>query len=137
MKKAQIETVGLLVIIILLVVLATLFISLYLNKSPSGLEETRSSTKLSNFLNSIAKINIDNKKLTDLAFNCYLSQDCGVLQQKLTEITSEFFKNQQFSFTFKAENEEFYSINTCKLGPVASYKFIKNNIDFIIILKIC
>lgn len=137
MKKAQIETIGLLVIIILLVLLATLFVSFYLKKAPSSIAEARTSIKLSNFLNSIAKININNQRLADLVYNCYTNQDCNPLQQHLTLITNEFFKNQQFSYTFKANNQEFYTINTCNLGLTADYKFIKNNIDFIIILKTC
>jgi len=136
MKKAQMETIGLLVIIILLIVLATFFVSLYLNKGDSALPEARMSTKLSNFLNSVNKINIDNKKLSDLVYDCYSTDNCNVLQQKLTEITQEFFK-KDFAYTFKADNEPFYSFNTCKLGLTADYRFIKNQVNFIIILKTC
>jgi len=136
MKKAQIETIGLLVIIILLIVLATFFVSLYLNKGDSSLPEARTSSKQSNFLNSINKINIDNKKVSDLVYDCYSTDNCNLLQQKLTEITNEFFRTT-FSYTFKADNKEFYSFNTCKLGLTANYKFIKNQINFEIILKTC
>jgi len=126
-KKAQMEIMGLVIIIIMLAILSIIFLTFALRPSPSTTPILRSSTKADNLLNSIIRTSTkENQKMLDIIENSYITNDFTYLKQEINKIISKAIPNKRYSFKLLINQQKVLDIGDCKLG-VSSTKTIKHN----------
>ena len=137
MKKAQIEIVGLMLIVILLTVLAVVFLRFTLKPGTSAISEARQSTMVSAAIDSIIKTSYNDKTFEDLVYDCYTGLNCNILTDELNSIMSKLMPKKPFYFTFSSNQQQFLDIGINCLGIQANKIYIINSIPVEIGLKLC
>ncbi len=136
-KKAQMEIMGLVIIIIMLAILSIIFLTFALRPSPSTTPMLRTSTKADNLLNSIIRTSTPKGKLLDLIAESYTNNDFILIKQEISKIIHKTLPNKQYSFKLLINKEKVLQIGSCKLG-ISSTKTIKHKDNtFKFILLIC
>jgi len=136
-KKAQMEIMGLVIIIIMLAILSIIFLTFALRPSPSTTPILRTSTKADNLLNSIIRTSTPKGKLLDLIAESYTNNDFILIKQEISKIIHKTLPNKQYSFKLLINKEKVLQIGSCKLG-ISSTKTIKHKDNiFKFILLIC
>lgn len=129
-KRAQIETIGLVVIIILLVTLGFIFISFI---KPEKQESLTQSTAF--LIESIVKTQTPYGSMKELVAESYESKDTTNLKTEINQIL-EHFKAEQYSIKISANEQEFFTLNSCE-GILTSKIFTKNKIKYTFTLIEC
>ena len=135
MKKAQIEIIGLLLIIILLSVLAVVFLRLTLKPSFTLTSEARQSIIAKTTIDSIIKTSYNDKTFENLIYDCY-TVACETLDQEINKIMPKLMPKKHFYMTFSSDNNVFFKIGTNCLGIQANNHYIIT-IPIEISLKLC
>ena len=135
-KKAQVEIIGLMLIIILLTVLAVIFLRLTL-KPPTTTSEARQSIIASATIDSIVKTSYNDKTFENLIFSCYEGSDCQILDKEITKIMQKLMPNKQFYLVFTSEDQIFLELGQNCLGIQANNNYVINSIPIKISLKLC
>lgn len=137
MKKAQIEMIGLLLIVLLLSVLIIFFVRFALRPSTDSTTQTRQSIIASAAIDSIVKTSLNDKTFESLIYECYTGSNCDILKQELNKIMSSLMPNKQFYYTFNSDNKVFLELGKNCLGIQANNVYIINSVPISISLKLC
>lgn len=140
-KKAQIEIIGLMLIIILLTILAVVFLRLTLKPSRT-ITEARQSIIAKAAIDSIIKTSYNEETFEDLIYGCYsgyTDYNCELLTKEINQIMPKLMPKKPFTLTFASNEQEFLKITskTCNLGVQANNNYVINSIPIQISLKLC
>ena len=137
-KKAQIEMIGLMLIIILLTVLAVFFLRFTL-KPPTTIASARQSVIAKSTIDSIIKTSYNEKTFENLIYDCYTGSNCNLLEQEINQIMPKLMPKKAFTLTFTSDEQEFLKITskTCNIGIQANNIYRINSIPIKISLKLC
>ena len=102
-KRGQIEAIGLVVIVLLLVLLGLFFLK-YSGKGEVD-EDRFLTVRSNNFLNSLRQISIGGSSFEDLAVECCVddSNACGNVDSSMLE-NGEIYLDEDFNFELKCVN---------------------------------
>ena len=123
LKKAQIETFGLLIIVILLVFIAIFIIRLSLYPSQDNLA-TRDSTIANNLVTSLSKVTIcEKQQLSTIIKNCYNNKNscqqdsCQLLNKELPIMINNLgFSQQEYKLIISTKEKDILSLGSCNLN---------------------
>lgn len=147
MKKAQIEVIGLAVIVIFLIVAGLFFVKLYLLK-PEAESKGVESTMANNLLNALLKTTIcEDQNVFDGIKSCYeksiiCNKDaCGFTQNKIEEILNlTLIPPWEYKLEIKANNKiiEDFDLGVCRTGIAAApYSLPSRGVSYDISFKVC
>lgn len=144
-RKAQIEMIGLLVIVILFIFIGIFAIRFALRPESTIVAEMRTNIMVNNMLNAIIKTNTQfNKDISELIVDCYNTDAnaCTFVKQEIPKIIElSLGKQQNYEFSVFANKEEFEELSikkgSCKYGNTADYTKRAENVNFEIKLKLC
>ena len=136
MKKAQVEIIGLMLIIILLTILAVIFLRLTLKPSTTT-SEARQSIIASATIDSIVKTSYNDKTFENLIFDCFEGSNCNILEQEITKIMQKLMPNKKFFLIFSSEKQNFLELGQNCLGIQANNPYVIKSIPIKISLKLC
>lgn len=129
--KAQIETIGLLVIIILIVVIGAIF--LFFALSPSQQQDITQSTKVQNLLQAIITTNTPyNMQMKEFI----ATKDPDSIKTEIETIMSAL-KINKYTYKIYKDNQEILNFGQCTTGITASTTFRQANTPYKINLKLC
>lgn len=145
-KRSQIEIMGLLIIVILLILIGVIFVRFSLSEKPNTMAEIRTNIKITNLLTAITHTTLCGRySFSDAIIYCYTTNNddlCG--QPSCTFIRTEIPKmiglavpNAEYQFIAAADTRNFINIGTCKQGKVADYKVHSGDILFTMKLRLC
>ncbi|MDP4012898.1 MAG: hypothetical protein Q8R00_04820 [Candidatus Nanoarchaeia archaeon] len=139
MKKGQTETMGLMVIVILIIFLATIFLSFALREKPDLTSEVRESVQTNSLLTSLLQTTIQGKPLKEQFPNCYNNRiTCDNLKKQIETMLSLVVPiGQNYQFILLVDEEELINIGACRTGSIAITSIRRDNIDFLARLKLC
>ena len=140
MKRGQAETMGLMVIVVLLVIIGLIFLRFNLNPKESSYKDVRTSLEANNILKSVLRLKTSEADVQELINECYFNRDnCEYMKNKLEEIFSLVLKKEEtYNFLLRGESEELFRIdNKCVIGVNAQHQFSKDNIFYEAELRIC
>jgi len=142
-KKAQIEILGLAVLVIVLAFI--LIIALTFNLDNDGENDIRTGLIANNLLNSLikqeGKVNFKN-----LVFECYnnikngqnMENGCNSLNKEVSKAIPLIIGNKRYELIFESEGREFYRSGSCKRGIESTkYRFKSDGEAFISSIKLC
>ncbi|MDP1694233.1 MAG: hypothetical protein Q8L34_01715 [Candidatus Woesearchaeota archaeon] len=139
MKRGQMEMVGLLVIVILLLVLGVLFLKFSVTPKSTTLADSRSSLESTRLLQALVLTTIQGKSFQEYAVAC--SEDsaaCTVLRQEIENIfTILLKKGQKYSFYLLYNDQNILRLEQCTLGVVSSYPFTAIGGFYEVQLRLC
>jgi len=136
-KKAQIEIIGLMLIIILLTVLAVVFLRLTMKPASESTAEARQSIIASTTIDSIIKTSYNEKTFESLIYDCYQATNCNILEQEINKIMPKLMLKKQYYLIFASDDNIFLELGQNCLGIQANNPYIINSIPFKISLKLC
>ena len=137
MKKAQIEIIGLLLIVILLSVILVVFLRFALKSDTSYTPEARQSIIAKTTIDSLIKTSFNDQTFENLIYECYTGYNCNILKQEINAIMSKLMPNKQFFYVFTSNEQVFLEIGENCIGIQANNPYIINSIPIKISLKLC
>ena len=137
MKKAQIEIIGLLLIVILLSVILVVFLRFALKSDTSSTPEARQSIIATTTIDSLIKTSFNDKTFENLIYECYTGYNCNILEKEINSIMSKLMPNKQFFYTFTSNEQVFLEIGENCIGIQANNLYVINSIPIKISLKLC
>lgn len=140
MKKAQAETMGLMVIVILIVIIGLIFIRFNLREKNENYKDVRTSLEANNILKAVLRLKTSEINVLELIDRCYFSREnCENTKDKLQEILGFVLKKEEnYNFLLRGEGEELFRIdNKCIIGVNAQHQFSKDNIFYEAEMRIC
>lgn len=135
-KKAQIEIIGLMLIVILLTFLAVVFLRLTLKPSES-VSEARQNIIASATIDSILKTSYQEETFESLIYDCYQATNCNILEQEINNIIGKLMPKKQFYMVFSSNDQVFFELGQNCLGIQANNPYIISSIPIKISLKLC
>ena len=139
MKKGQMEVVGLLVIVILLLVIGVFVLKFSLQPASSTTADARSSLESTRLLQALVLTTIQGKSVAEYAAAC--SRDTGACQNLRLELESIFSvilrKGQQYSFSLLYQDQKILVMEHCSVGVLSSYLFISDGGFYEVQLRLC
>lgn len=126
MKRGQMEVVGLLVIVILLLVIGLLVLRFSVRSNSSGATiDARSSLESTRLLQALSLTTIQGKSFQDSVVDCsHDAADCQTLRHEIESIFSVTLKKgQKYSFYLVEEDQKLITIEQCPVGVLSSYPF--------------
>ncbi len=137
--KGQTETMGLMIIVVLLLFLGIIFLSFALREKPDLTSEVRESVQATSLLTAMLQTTIDNKQLKEQFFDCYISKEyCSTLANKTASILDlAVQQGQRYNFTLSTEDKNLFSIGTCSKGAISVTTVRRADTDFKIELRLC
>ena len=134
--KGQTETMGLMIIVVLLLFLGIIFLSFALRERPNLTPEVRESLQTTYLLTSLLQTTLDNKPIKEHFPDC--SNDCSNLKNKLIIILDSAVQpGQNYNFTLSTEDKQLLSIGKCSKGAISVTSIRRSNIDFTAQLRLC
>jgi hypothetical protein len=143
-KKAQIEILGLAVLVIVLAIILIIALTFNLDDD-AGKSDVRTGLIANNLLNALikqeGKVNFKN-----LVFECYnnikngqnMEIGCNSLNKEINETVPLMIGNKKYELRFESDTEEFYKLGSCKRGIESiKYRFKSNGLTFISSIKLC
>ncbi len=139
MKRGQMEAVGLLVIVLLLIVIGLIVLRFSLRPASTTLADTRSSLESTRLLQALVLTTIQGLSFQEHAAACSTSATaCSSLRQELESIFSVLLKKgQQYSFYLVYEDQNILSIDQCPTGVLSSYPFTSRGAFYEVKLRLC
>lgn len=139
MKRGQMEMVGLLVIVLLLLVLGVIFLKFLLTPTSSTLADSRSSLESTRLLQALVLTTIQGKSFQEHALACSGdSAACTTLRQEIESIfTLLLKKGQKYSFYLLYNDQNILRLEQCTLGVVSSYPFTAAGGFYEVQLRLC
>ena len=136
-KRAQIEIIGLMLIVILLTILAVIFLKLTLKSPATNIAEARQSIIASATIDSILKTSYNDKTFESLIYDCYTGSNCNILEQEINNIMPNLMPKKQFYMVFSSNDQTFLELGKNCLGIQANNPYVINSIPTKISLKLC
>ena len=140
MKKGQIETIGLLVIVVLLLVIGVVFLKFNVNDKHNLKADLRTNTQTTNLLRAVMKASLSDKSVSDAVVDCsFNSAQCASISDEIKKMLDvSVGKGKNYEFTASADNKQLISIGNCTdVGIVASYQISKDGAFVEAKLKTC
>ncbi len=147
-KRGQAEIIGLVIVVLLLVFALIFFVKIKSDSSDTETSLIRNTVRVNSALNSVMKVYIKDKQMSDLIAECYAQSNgaCGevsdYLSQNLMHVfdSEYYFALQDFGGSVHIDNPggksmEFGTGKNCKSGIEASPYIIKD--EGKVVLKIC
>lgn len=137
--KGQTETVGLIVIVLLLLIVGVIFIRFSLLEKPEVYSDLRTNIQASNLLNAIMKADSERGKLKEVMAGCRENkEDCSYFENEIKKIVKNLFDaGTNFDFAGYGDGKEIIKIEGCKAGIYSSYPYTKDNVFYEAKLRIC
>ena len=135
-KKGQVETLGLVVIVLLLAFLGLLFLK-YSGSDKVGSDDKFLAIKANNFLNAIKYLSVEGNNFEYFLADCCVgnSDSCGIVQEVVLSSMAYLDEGSYFGLTcFNGQESNFGDAN-CEIG-LSSETFVLLSGDRIT-LKIC
>ena len=140
MKKGQTETIGLLVIVVLLLVIGVVFLKFNVGNKQDLKADLRTNVQTTNLLRAVMKASLSDKSVSDAIVDCYFnSAQCSSIGNEIKKILDKSVgEGRSYSFTASADNRQLISLGTCQgLGIIASYQISKAGTFVESKLKVC
>ena len=138
MKKAQMEIIGLMLIILFLAILAVFFLRFALKPDTSYISEARQSVLASATVDSIIKTSYNNQTFENLIYDCYTGFSCNILEKEIKDIMPKITSKKPYYYTFSSNEQVFLEFgDICKTGIQSNKIYIINKIPTEISLKLC
>ena len=135
--KGQTETMGLMIIVVLLLFLGIIFLSFALRERPDLTPEVRESLQTTYLLTALLQTTLDDKPVKEHFTTCY-NDDCSNLKTKLSIILDSAVQpGQNYNFTLSTEDKQLLSIGKCSKGAISVTSIRRSNIDFTAQLRLC
>lgn len=144
-KKAQIEMMGLLIIVILIVVGVFFYVSFVLNK-PSEIPKTNvESIQARNLMNAVMNIQIcENVTMKEAVVLCDRNEllcnedSCRYIEENINNIVGDLIK-KQYAFVVERNGEKMdITVGECDFGVNSpSYLFSESGIEYQAYFKLC
>jgi len=96
MKKAQTEMMGLVILVLIITVAAVFGIRFLFSEKEEVSAGIKLATQAANLRNSLLKMTISDKSLSDLAVDCCLANNCDFLRNELPKIVEQVIPNQEY-----------------------------------------
>ena len=139
MKKGQVETMGLMIIVVLILVLGVIFLSFALREKPDLSKEVQESVQTNSLLTALLQTTLDGKPLKEKFPECYNNRQlCDNLASRIgfmLNLTVQPGKNYEFKLS--ADDEDLISLGKCRYGAVSATPIRRENINFLVNLKMC
>ena len=121
MNKGQLEIVGVLIIVILLLFLGIIFIVFKANKQESLYSDIRTNTKAANIVNALIKVDYNGKKMSYGLLDCSKTGDCNGVKSRIENIMM-LLKENNYNFRLKNQDSEVLNIGKCE-GNKITYNY--------------
>lgn len=149
--KAQIEIVGLLVIVLLIILGALFYLKfVILQPTPPASESTMRTTQAYNLLNALIPLHLCEEKTLKQALVqcaerpseplCAGKTSCDALHTFLPAIVDPVMRDAlalNYSFTARTEDREFFTLPGCATGVVPRYTFEEEGKIYELSFKLC
>ena len=119
--KGQLEMVGVLIIVVLLLFLGIIFVVFVANKPESVYSDIRLNIKASNIVNALLKVDYNGNKLSYAIVECSKTLDCNGVKNKIVEVM-QLLKETNYIFKVKDQDNEPLKIGNCT-GNKISYNY--------------
>ena len=96
MKKAQTEMMGLVILVLLISVAAIFAIRFLLSGQEQVTPEMKLATQTANLKNSLLKLTVSDKSLSDLAIDCCLNNNCDFLRNDMPALVEQVIPDQKY-----------------------------------------
>lgn len=139
MKRGQMEMVGLLVIVLLLLVLGVIFLKFMVVPKSTTLADSRSSLESTRLLQSLVLTTIQGKSFQEHAAACADdSATCPVLRQEIETIFNLILREgQKYSLYLLYQDQTVLQIEQCTVGVISSYPFTAFGGFYEVQLRLC
>lgn len=135
--KGQTETIGLMIIVVLLLFLGIIFLNFALRERPDLTPEVRESLQTTYLLTSLLQTTLDNQPVKEHFQDCY-GNNCSNLKDNLVIILDSAVQpGQNYNFTLSTEDKQLLSIGKCSKGAISLTSIRRSNIDFTAQLRLC
>ena len=135
--KGETETMGLMIIEVLLLFLGIVFLSFALRERPDLTPEVRESLQTTYLLTALLQTTLDDKPVKEHFIACH-NNDCSNLKTKLLMILDSAVQpGQNYNFTLSTEDNQLLSIGKCSKGAISITSIRRSNIDFTAQLRLC
>ncbi len=137
--KGQTETIGLMIIVVLLLFLGIIFLSFALREKQDFTPEVRTSLQTTSLLTALLQTTVDNQQLKESFQNCYVKEEnCLFLANETSKILDLAIQpGQNYNFTLSAEDKQLLSIGKCSKGAISQTSVRRGNTDFTVQLRLC
>ena len=119
--KSQLEMVGVLMIVMLLLFLGIIFVVFMANKPEGVYSDIRLNIKASNIVNGLLKLDYDGNKLSYGLIECSQSGNCNAVKAKIAEIMG-LIKETSYIFKVKDQDNDVITLGNCD-GNRISYNY--------------
>ncbi|MBI2109601.1 hypothetical protein HYT58_00310 [Candidatus Woesearchaeota archaeon] len=135
--KGQSETIGLMIIVILLILIGLVFLRFSMNKD-NVLPELRTNIQTSNLLTAILRYNVGNDDVRGLIVKCVQQNECSVLNKEVKAILDNTVdKRAKYEFKAVYEEKEVIRIGGCNRGLTSNIPISEAGLFIETRLKIC
>ena len=137
--KGQTETIGLMIIVVLLLFLGIIFLSFALREKQDFTPEVRTSLQTTSLLTALLQTTVDNQQLKENFQNCYVKEEnCLTLANETSKILDLAVQpGQNYNFTLSTEDKQLISIGKCSKGAISATSVRRGNVDFTVQLRLC
>lgn len=137
--RGQVETIGLLVIVLLLIVIGLIVLRFSLHAPSSSLPDTRSSLESTKLLQALVLTKIQGDSFADHSQRCSTDRTaCLLFQQELERIFSLLLrKGQQYNFSLSLSDQNLFTLGRCSTGVMSSYPFTAGGGFYEASLRLC
>ena len=139
-KKGQMEVMGLLVIVILLLFLGMIYLRFSVKGSNASLADVRGSIEASHLLSALLWVDLEEGSVKERILACsHDNTGCQTLTNDLVELFSVSLKKEE-KYTFSVLDEDknvLFEIGTCGRGVVTTYHFLEEGAFFEARLTLC
>ena len=121
MKKAQTETMGLMVVVVLLFVIALIALRFFINSSPTSNLDTTLSIKANNLANGIINANVCNGDFKQAIVSCCNHEDlcnenaCNLVTDELNKVIN-YSDESAYVEAIDQTNSKCFSVGSCQAG---------------------
>ena len=125
MRKGQVETMGLMIIVVLILFVGIFALKFLLVSPVNNMDEPVLSIKANNLMNALSKINICDKPFNDAVVGC-CDGDCSCLFEEVDNIINNTLENN-----YKIEFCDSRSSGSCEVGISSTkYSFKQSGIEY-------
>ncbi len=127
MKRGQVEIMGLLIIVVLLLFAGMIFLRFYLMKPASSLPDLRKNIQVTDMLTAVMHSTYQERRMSEALIICQEEGTCAAVQQELTQIFRTIVQQgQKYGFLVKKNEEPLFMVaDGCDIGIVSSYPMTK------------
>mgnify|MGYP001565614992 CR=1 FL=1 len=119
--RGQLEIMGVVVIVVLLLFLGIIFIAFKANKQESAYSDIRTNTKAVNIVNGLIKLDYDGKRLSYGLLECSRTGDCNGVKSRI-ELIMQVLKENNYNFRLRNQNSDVLDFGNCE-GDRISYNY--------------